>query len=655
MEFEEDQWELPEKFSYDERRKHDKVILKNIPPGFTDDGIISMCQQYGQVKHFNRPNGALFAFVQYESSAEVENILRRFNDDNESLPIIVEHAREKEPVRNQDDYDFLNAPALLNDDTPLRNVLELSKRKVQGPFADPTAISRESLIQGKDYRNIMLKVVDKSKCYHWDSNIEAHVDYESENGYKIVHGRAILKSSSLAPSKADNSLKKKPFIFKSDSIDYGIVQCENDSYASDKKCKQCNKNYCTLNCHAISCKKPDKLDETGPSKSPSIFDFTIKSEPIMKTVKLTAVINHRLVFVRPAEDDQETAFAQLLNDTVKCAINAETYKSLPSIASLVLAKYDYYQRALVLKHINDTEVAVAFIDFGNIETRPYSELKVMPSDLQKRKPFATKIHLSKINEDLMNEQALRCLYNLMMHDIELKIKKEMVDENPLYELKAPDNWVNQMVNDWNTDGIDIPKIKDISCRIFSTDASERFERPIKLAEMSGKEVIIMDNSQIIVNYISFLAVDDLNEFLQNERRIQNISNYLFTVEKSYTPRTDEYCVVRYKGRWYRAECVEICYDGFATMRFIDYGMMQLIEINDIRGIPDALVFKSITMTDIDCFPDHGVMSFEETSELKKVYQVESHHRIQRMEKRTEIDKNGENSDTIYAWLESCPQ
>lgn len=73
-------------------------------------------------------------------------------------------------------------------------------------------------------------------------------------------------------------------------------------------------------------------------------------------------------------------------------------------------------------------------------------------------------------------------------------------------------------------------------------------------------------------------------------------------------RTDECCAVRHKGRWYRAYCLEVCFDGFVTMHFIDYGNMQLIEVNDVRAIPDALLFECYSI-EATCFSDYGRIEF----------------------------------------------
>lgn len=64
----EDDWQYPEKFSYEDRRNQVKVVLKNVPEDITDDGLRNMCEIYGKVISMNRPTAARFAFVEYSSA-----------------------------------------------------------------------------------------------------------------------------------------------------------------------------------------------------------------------------------------------------------------------------------------------------------------------------------------------------------------------------------------------------------------------------------------------------------------------------------------------------------------------------------------------------------------------------------------------------------
>lgn len=56
-----------------------------------------------------------------------------------------------------------------------------------------------------------------------------------------------------------------------------------------------------------------------------------------------------------------------------------------------------------------------------------------------------------------------------------------------------------------------------------------------IEKMCGKEVIILDNSLIALNDLTFIDVDDLKLFRENDRRIQNVCNYLFQKDELYTP------------------------------------------------------------------------------------------------------------------------
>lgn len=63
-------------------------------------------------------------------------------------------------------------------------------------------------------------------------------------------------------------------------------------------------------------------------------------------------------------------------------------------------------------------------------------------------------------------------------------------------------------------------------------------------------------------------------------------------------------MVKRNDRWYRAFCMEVCFDGFVTFQFLDYGNMQLIEVNDIRPFPEALLFDCYAIT-ANCLSDYG--------------------------------------------------
>lgn len=60
-------------------------------------------------------------------------------------------------------------------------------------------------------------------------------------------------------------------------------------------------------------------------------------------------------------------------------------------------------------------------------------------------------------------------------------------------------------------------------------------RPIDCEKMAGVEVIILDNSNIALNDLSFIPAEDWKLFRENDRRIQNVCNYLYPDDEYYTP------------------------------------------------------------------------------------------------------------------------
>lgn len=234
-------------------------------------------------------------------------------------------------------------------------------------------------------------------------------------------------------------------------------------------CKDCDKSFCSLECHSLEHNKVAVENREDGNV------IKIETKPIERVVKITSVINHRLVFVRPADSRDETEFVRLSCDIMKYAKQTDTLQSMPPVGTYVLANFGYYQRALVLKHVNKTKVAVAFIDFGNVETVDFHHLKMMPEQLKDVKRFATKVALSKINDPLMNDKTLKVLYDYLIRDAELEIKiapKTDCTEVTTATLRA-DQWINELIDAANKADIVLPKLSGSqvnidrnSCRSF---------------------------------------------------------------------------------------------------------------------------------------------------------------------------------------------
>lgn len=315
-------------------------------------------------------------------------------------------------------------------------------------------------------------------------------------------------------------------------------------------CSSCARPICSIECHeqANSQKEQDLVDATATGN----LEY-IKAQPIEQKVKITSVINNRLVFIRPADDFDNIEFARLEADTVEAAKNAPTFEMKPCVGSYVLARLGYYQRALVLKHVSETDVLLAFIDYGNVETFDYRDLKMMPDQLKKVKRFATKVALNDIDNRLMNVKTLKYLYDVLARDTELKVK--FVKNNETGEttaaLQASNRWVNQMINRLNTEKVEkptsLPMLERVSqaliliCKwnlieiMFKVNRDHLPMKNVDCADMKDKEVIILDDSMIHIPEVSIILSEELNQFRLNDHIVQNVCNYMFPDDELYAP------------------------------------------------------------------------------------------------------------------------
>lgn len=210
-------------------------------------------------------------------------------------------------------------------------------------------------------------------------------------------------------------------------VEKPCLECSACKSPTDMHCEVNKRPYCSFECLELD-KKPlaKAIDDAMDAEI-----FKILPMELMRHVKITFVVNQRMLFVRPGDADADVAFVKCINDTVKYAKKAEHLKLMPQIGELVLAPFDnYYQRAMVLKHIlKENQVAVAFIDFGNIEVLEFAALKKISPELKQIKRFATKIILKNVDQDYLCDKALQYLYNLMVFDIELTIESNTIEND----------------------------------------------------------------------------------------------------------------------------------------------------------------------------------------------------------------------------------
>lgn len=72
--------------------------------------------------------------------------------------------------------------------------------------------------------------------------------------------------------------------------------------------------------------------------------------------------------------------------------------------------------------------------------------------------------------------------------------------------------------------------------MYFTDFWAKHGKRTDSKQMIGKEVIILDNSLLMLSELTFIEENDMKLFQHNDRRIQNVCNYLYNEDECYTPQ-----------------------------------------------------------------------------------------------------------------------
>lgn len=289
----------------------------------------------------------------------------------------------------------------------------------------------------------------------------------------------------------------------------------------------------------------------------------LQAEPIKNKscVLITCAVDHRTLFIRPTNPDENNEYIKILNDVIADAKKSEYLRKYPSLGSLVSAPFQkVYYRAMILKMINENEMVVGFIDFGNVEVCQFSEIKQLSVNLQRRKRFAKKVILRNVPEKCLNRDALLIINELIVNDMKLTIQFDDMQSN-LCTL-TPRNLTESL------NSLIISKCKP-SCLIKERDLffgevifvyviclsfqfllfelnlkkNLLFQKiSYKILEGSNIKVVVIDNALIFLSELNVVKVDDMETFFRNEEEIQEVGKAIFgyTLDKVYLPRYVKY-------------------------------------------------------------------------------------------------------------------
>ena len=183
--------------------------------------------------------------------------------------------------------------------------------------------------------------------------------------------------------------------------------------------------------------------------NPSVNEIEIAPEPASNTiVTITAIIDHRTLYIRSLESEANTEYLKYVNDLCEYGKTASPLTKPPQKGDVVLVcDGKKYHRAIVTSKVTDpNEISVALLEFGSRIKKKLSDLKIISHDLAANKRYTFKIILHDVNKQLCNEELTTYFESLMDEMVPLKIvyKEPELNLNTRVELIEVDS--NESVN-----------------------------------------------------------------------------------------------------------------------------------------------------------------------------------------------------------------
>ncbi|KAK0162423.1 hypothetical protein PV327_006200 [Microctonus hyperodae] len=317
-------------------------------------------------------------------------------------------------------------------------------------------------------------------------------------------------------------------------------------------------------------------------KKPKLIGMELKNK---SQVVIQAHHGPSIVFLRSLDEENVERYHKLIQDVAKAALKSINLSCLPSPGDLVLAEYidGNYYRALVIAVQND-DIKIGYIDYGNNEVTNLKKLKVMPDYLQQVPRVSIKVVLKGIQVVLPTKDAIDYLGSLAAKETPFICTFDEKIENGVTLTTAVGESVNDFINDLLTPGY----------KKTNNDANKTIVNYLRLCDMEmGKlgnigdtvNVWLLDTLEPGFKYV--FAPQD-NESIDYISRVlpSLLEEYCGTVGK-YIPRSNELCIARFEDGWYRGCCVKSSSTpNTAEIYFLDFGNVSQVVHDDIRKMPE---------------------------------------------------------------------
>lgn len=248
---------------------------------------------------------------------------------------------------------------------------------------------------------------------------------------------------------------------------------------------------------------------------------------------------------------------------------------------MVIAKFadENYYRAIVTK-IQDNEIVISYIDFGNTEVTNIKKLKILSDNLKQLRSCTTKIVLKDVPIDIpMTKEVSDYLNYLTGTEVPLLCTFDGVPSKDGVYLKLHNGEnVNKVISE------------------LLVPTSKKFEED-KTCYMAGDlSTIDLGNIGDIVEALVLYPIDDGYKYAICPLDYDLMTHVFDIMPKKmteyceandyYIPRDTELCLAFYDGGWYRAICISRSYTPTTSaVFFVDFGNTEFIDHKDIRLMP----------------------------------------------------------------------
>lgn len=126
-------------------------------------------------------------------------------------------------------------------------------------------------------------------------------------------------------------------------------------------------------------------------------------------VRLVYASNHYSAYIRSSASDSE--YSSILARVAETAAKAGKLTKLPQRNDMVSAPFlgDYYRAIVVKAESTEQPIRVAFLDFGNVDTVQFDDLRELDDDLKNAKRFTFRVFFDGVDRETPNPEGLALL------------------------------------------------------------------------------------------------------------------------------------------------------------------------------------------------------------------------------------------------------